>query len=170
MPPSAQSGRFWLINLLAAVVVFAVTGQVLGWVGDRVRLGVDTHRVTCLPWRLYWIYPGDRHPPIRGELVQIRAQGLAPRFPDGTRLTKLVAGIPGDDVRIEADQLWINDQYWGRLWLLPVLGQAPGSLDRQYRIPDGTFLPMGTTAEAYDGRYFGTLDESCILGRALPIL
>ena len=46
------------------------------------------------------------------------------------------------------------------------LGHEATAFTRQYRIPQGQFLGLGTDPSSLDGRYYGPLPQDRIRGRA----
>lgn len=159
----------WIMTTCFAVVVVAATMPLkpapkLIWNGTA-----------SVPIGLYAVHPiADLHP---GELVLVRppvavARYLAERgyLPMGVPILKRVLALPGDSVcRI------------GRT--ITVEGRAVGdALDRDRlgrRLPTWrgcrivsagrVFLMNRRSASSFDGRYFGPLPASTVIGRATPL-
>lgn len=138
--------------------------------GNPYKLGIDKHKFTCLPWRLYVWKSADIGPVYRGEIVVFSAKGMGPWFKDGDTIAKIVAAKPGDKVEVKNDQLFINGKKWDRLHLFATLKKPKGSFDRIIPINQGQYLVLGTTPNSFDGRYWGTIDENQIKGRAWGIM
>ena len=158
---------------LALIAFNCITFAVVVWAiaienGFPYRLGVDGQRVHCLPWSVYLI---KRTPPDGieiGDLVQFRAGALGYGF-EGRLFVKMVAAKPGDTIEIRDDYLYINGTARDRLWLLKTMKKAPRSFDRTFVVgPDELFM-LGTLPESYDGRYWGAINRSQILGTATPL-
>lgn len=143
---------------------------VAGYAADRYGLAIDPQTVRCLPEVRAVLLDRVAKPQDRGDLVLFEAQGLEPAFQDGTLLVKLMAGLPGDWVEISTTGVRINGQLVAEgLDLATRLGHTPADFARQYQIPDGHFLPLGTARASLDGRYYGPIAADRIRGGALVL-
>ena len=150
-----------------------LTGALLpvaGYATDRYGLAIAPQTMRCLPEVRAVLLDRAATPQSRGELVLFEAQGLAPAFKDGTLLVKLMAGLPGDWVEISTSGVRINGQLRAAgLDLAAQLGHAPAEFARQYQIPEGHFLPLGTARASLDGRYYGPIATDRIRGGAVVL-
>ncbi len=97
--------------------------------------------------------------PRRGDIVLVRAPS-----PPGGLWIKLVVGLPGEQVAVAQDRLWID----GRAvrFPQPVVGSLPGSWD----VPAASyFLLSYAVAVGTDSRQVGPLPGRAIRGRAWRI-
>ena len=141
-----------------------------GYAAGRYGIAIDPQTVRCLPEVRAVLLDRAVVPRQRGELVLFEAQGLEPAFKDGTLLVKLMAGLPGDWVEISTSGVRINGQLRAAgLDLAAKLGHAPADFARQYQIPEGHFLPLGTARASLDGRYYGPIATSRIRGGAVVL-
>jgi signal peptidase I len=113
--------------------------------------------------------PGDRvvidplayriRAPRRGEIALGRRRGV-----DGGLVIKIVAGMPGERLRVTSDRFWIDDRaldLWG-----PVVGAGEG----QWTLgPREYFLLSYSLAVGADSRQFGPLPRSELVGPATRI-
>jgi len=110
--------------------------------------------------------------PERGEIAVFDS----PR--DGTRLIKRIVAIGGDVVTLVDGRLTINgkplgdtqlERFGGREARLNLVdGGGPELHD--FKIPPGHVLAIGDhRGNSLDGRYFGTIDERELFGRAVAI-
>lgn len=132
------------------------------------HIGVDGQKERCLPWSVFLI---KRAPPgniLPGDLLQFKAADIGHGF-SGLVFIKQVAGVPGDRIRVSNDTLYINDRPVDNLWLVKTLGKKTGDFDRSFTVPPGEYFMMGTTPQSFDGRYWGTIHASQILGSATPL-
>jgi conjugal transfer pilin signal peptidase TrbI len=169
---SVSKGRKLAFAILA--LLFAATAMIGGKpaferLSENYRIGVDKQKVSCLPWRVYLVGLTDDTPYSRGDLVQFVAKDLEPYFKDGELVHKFIAGIPGDRIVIEDDELFVNGQYWDQLWLLDRLESRPRQFDRAFTVPEGHYFMASTTANAYDGRYWGVIEQSQVMAHVSPI-
>jgi signal peptidase I len=97
---------------------------------------------------------------------------------DGTRLIKRVVAVGGDTVSLVGGQLWINGKRYGDKhieWFeeKPAylnLNDGGGPDVEDLELPAGTVLVLGDhRGNSLDGRYFGLVSESELVGRALGI-
>ena len=141
-----------------------------GYVADRYGLAIDPQTVRCLPKARAVLLDRAATPQSRGDLVLFEAQGLAPAFKDGTLLVKRMVGLAGDWVEISTSGVRINGQLRAAgLDLAAQLGHAPAEFARQYQIPEGHFLPLGTARASLDGRYYGPIAADRIRGGAVVL-
>lgn len=165
--------------LLAAVVIPMSRGA--AW-----HLSYDPQAAGCLPWSVYAVRNGPMVTPKIGELVVLRQRDLEKaatlefaRVKSAPLETippavKYVAAVAGDRVAIRNDTIWVNGRYAGKLWLkewvkrnYPDLDKAWGT--KEAEVPKGQILVLGTEPLAFDGRYFGWVPVTDIIGRAWPI-
>lgn len=129
----------------------------------------------CLPGRIYLV--NHQAQKIgRGDLIMfVTDDRTAPYYPAGTKFVKLVFGLPGDRVKIDAGgQLQINGRdYHFESALEP---EVVHLLDREIsdfvldlRIPQGSYFVMGTLPDSYDSRYWGLVKEKQVIGKAFVL-
>jgi conjugal transfer pilin signal peptidase TrbI len=141
-----------------------------GYAAGRYGLALDPQTVRCLPEVRAVLLDRAVTPQSRGDLVLFEARGLEPAFEDGTLLVKLMAGLPGDWVEISSTGVRVNGQLVAAgLDLAGKLGHAPAEFARQYQIPAGHFLPLGTARASLDGRYYGPIAADRIRGGAVVL-
>lgn len=126
------------------------------------------------PIGLYW---ADHVVPARGDFVLAelppRAQRLAAErsyLPKGVPLVKRVAALAGDTVCVIGATVFINGQ--------PVAEQSakdhrgrplPRWSDCRRLADDEVFLLMADVPDSFDGRYFGPVPRTSILGTLIPL-
>ncbi|MGK9458255.1 S26 family signal peptidase [Enterobacter ludwigii] len=83
---------------------------------------------------------------------------------------KIVDGIAGDTVSVDPEETAINGSMVGEgLALAAESGHTEQELTRSGVVPNGRLWMMGRTRYSFDSRYWGSLDESQIIGRAYPL-
>lgn len=171
LPKLNQAQRRFAINAgIGTLIAFVISGALVETVGKRYHLALDATNITCLPWRVFVLdtYQVPLESIRRGDLLQFVAKNAAP-LPDGFKVTKFVAGLPGDKVVIRQDQFYINGQHFGRLPHLQMLKKRSGTYDREFIVPVGQYVMIGTELESFDSRYWGPIHADQILGRAYII-
>ncbi|EOH97142.1 signal peptidase I [Enterococcus haemoperoxidus ATCC BAA-382] len=97
---------------------------------------------------------------------------------DGKRIVKRIVGMPGDTLRMENDQLYINDKKYDEPYLAEfkkaLTDGMPLTTDFTLEnsaagparvVPDGKYFVLGDNRrKADDSRYFGFVDEEDIVG------
>lgn len=163
--------RGWYARLGVSLALGAVLALGVQQTAQRYRLALDVQKYySCLPFDAYLIDTETTPPLARGTLIQFVAPPAAELFTGEFEVVKLIAAVSGDRWRIEADELFINDQLWGRLPLLARLGLAPGALDGSGAVPEGAVFVLGTTPTSYDSRYWGPLPLDNVRGVAHVVL
>lgn len=156
---------------IALVCVFAVAGAgALSSISKRYGLAHEVQKhFSCLPYSLYWVdyQPGEIE---RGDLVQVEAPHSEERFKQGIPLMKIVVGIPGDTMMVRNDVVYVNGEFWARLFMRKTLGKPAGYFDRSITIGEGEYAVMGVTPSSYDSRYWGTITKDAIHGTATVLL
>lgn len=139
--------------------------------GDRVFVDKRAYGLR-IPFTTLAITDGDRV--RRGDIVIFDS----PR--DGTRLIKRIVAVGGDKVQIENGHLAINGRVLsssvrpdeeligGKTVMLNLRDGGGPPLD--VRIPQGKVLAIGDhRGDSIDGRFFGTVSETDVYGRAVAI-
>ncbi|MGN6906344.1 S26 family signal peptidase, partial [Neisseria sp. P0015.S006] len=72
------------------------------------RIIIGLQEVACLPWKVFFWKKPDTVAFDRFDPVLFSARGMGPYIPDGMPVIKLVAGVPGDRVKIKEGKLYIN--------------------------------------------------------------
>lgn len=141
------------------------------WMSATWRINIDPQEVRCLPQSTFLVRQKAPDVIERGKIYTYRAVGLEPLLPDGSNMGKIVAGVPGDTVRVNVDGIHINGETWGPLnpEVIEKAGLETESLYTEYTIPEGRYLMLGTLPRSYDGRYWGLIDQSQFQGRAYPL-
>lgn len=157
------------VNIVSAV--FIGWYVVFGWLAVNWHLSVDIQKVQCLPYEYYLVHQGLPEHFERGTIYRYRAVGLGPVISDGTPLGKIAAALPGDTVDVNARGVFINGHLWGPInpLVLKKTGKTLAQITAHYVVPPGKLLMLGTLPRSYDGRYWGLISETQVLGKAWPL-
>lgn len=169
------------LMVLLAMLVVAIPQILSPVLKNNWRVAFDFQDFKCLPYTIYAfrmgavdsrLPDGKRIDLKRGMFVSFIPTNNAMGIPklDGQRITKIVAGLPGDVLKVKDDVAYINGKEWGKLALLKTLGKASGAFDRTAVVPPGKVLLLGTLQSSYDGRYYGFIDQRMINAQAFPLL
>lgn len=150
-----------LLVLWVASVAFA----------SRYRIGIDSQQEKCLPGYTFFLIDLKNQSLERSAVYAFSAKNMQPFYKDGTRMVKILTGMPGDTVVI-------NDK-----WKITVNGEQVGEglpLARKLYLPEshfygkttldkGNYWFMGKSPFSFDSRYWGIVKDDQIIGRAYPI-
>jgi signal peptidase I len=96
----------------------------------------------------------------RGDIVVFK-HATAP----SGRMLKIVAGLPGEQLEVRQDRLWVNEREL--IYPRPMVGSLPGCWMLG---PDEVFVLSAAVAVGNDSRSFGPVAEATILGQAWFVL
>lgn len=161
---------------LRVVAMLLVFGASLNFVSQKYFLGMNFYPESCIKGgRLLVIdksEAGRLDGFARGDVAAFRNEVFVKTYGKSVIGAKYVAALPGDAVQIKAGEIYINGRWWGPLALVDAK-KVPGPVERynaSYSVPKGNVLILGTSAKSYDGRYWGLVNESEIIGRAVIVL
>lgn len=141
------------------------------YVAGRYRLGVDSQVEKCLPGYTFFLVDRWDRALTKGLVYSFHARGMEPFFADGTRMVKILRGVPGDAVEIDAAAVVrINGQEVGRgLPLAAALGASDSQFKGHTTLGEGRLWFMGENPLSFDSRYWGTVQKEQVIGRAYPL-
>ena len=169
--------RFLIKSVIASILTIAT----MFYFGSRYEIALVGKEIRCLDGTVFIVdhkdpsvekgnlvavYPGkDTSLWIRDEKVDDEVKQALVKF------IKFVAALPGDKVMVKDKILYINGEQWGRLALLDrhfVKGTAE-TYEGTFTVQPGQLLVLGTNPRSFDGRYWGTISDDNIIGRAYRI-
>lgn len=161
-------------RLVGLVIVLAMTNIAMfstKWLNQHYQLFYEKYTEGCLPYSLYAVEKNPAYHIKRGDIVMFIAHRMEPVLPDGARIGKLVIGLPGDQVKINEGQLFLNGDYWGTVALgARKFGKQLNSWDRTYVLGPDEFFVYGSEPRSWDSRFWGPVKRDEILALAHPIL
>lgn len=164
--PRRVSGAFLAKGL--ALSALLAGGIVL--LADRYSIAIAPQASLCLPPHRIWIIDKHDATPIRGEIFAFKSAGLAPLFADGTTIVKVLDGMPGDEVKVDLEVTTVNGRPLAQgLDVAAEHGVDPQRYVRAGRIEEGRYWFFGRTRDSFDSRYWGSVGQEQILGRAYPL-
>ncbi|MEO0622228.1 MAG: signal peptidase I [Pseudomonadota bacterium] len=168
--PITLHPRRWRALSAAGLAALLVAGTLDG-ISTRYRLAYDGQVSRCLEGWLFLVDLRDRTI-ARGGFVAFRPPtSVAEHYARPVAFLKRVAGLPGDRVTIGPDRTIVNGQEVGQgLALATRLEVDAQDLVRSFAVPEGAVFLMGDTVDSYDGRYWGPLPASEIIGEARWLL
>lgn len=100
--------------------------------------------------------------PARGDIVAFEHQGDSPEL-----YIKRVVALPGDVVRVESGTVIVNGKTLDEPY---VAFKDARSFPEMHVGPHSVYVLGDNRANSEDSRFFGTVDDSALLGRALLAL
>lgn len=98
--------------------------------------------------------------PTRGDVIVF----YFPRDPAQEYIKRLV-GLPGDTIRVESGQLYVNDQLVDE----PYIAAAP-NYPGEWLVPDGQYFVLGDNRNnSYDSHNWGPVPGDYVVGKAVFI-
>jgi len=173
----------WPLFTAQCLGILAVAYVLGWWFSNLYEFGIAQGK-PCMPGRFYFIERRvqGRMPPEfeRGDLIVFRTDKRTMLYyQPGTRFVKVVRGVSGDHVRIDAGgNLAITGKdYHYESTLEPqvveLLGKATGegmaAFTVDYSIPEGSYFAMGTLKDSYDSRYWGLVRPDQVVGKGLAV-
>ncbi|SET25382.1 S26 family signal peptidase [Thorsellia anophelis] len=156
--------------LLKMVIIGSFIILLLAYVSKRYFIGFDSQDDRCIPqYSLYLIDKWDKNL-IKNRFYAFRATNLEPLYQDGTIMLKQLTGLPGDEVQVTEKYVMINDKpiNFG-MNLASKLGMRPDYFIRNLTIDSKEYWFSGISETSFDSRYFGSVKQMDIIGRAIPL-
>lgn len=130
------------------------------------RIIIGLQEVSCLPWKVFFWKKPDTVAFNRFDPVLFSARGMGPYIPDGMPVIKLVAGVPGDRVKIKEGKLYINDRFLDDLNDgIRAFKKPTNYWDKEYVLGDDEVFMFGSEPRSYDSRYWGPYPKHLVRGR-----
>lgn len=125
----------------------------------------------CLPFSVYLV---DRHSRnfAPGDYIIFRSdERMVPYRTYGSQVAKQVKAIAGDVVEVRNGRVFINGYNSGILeeYVLKKLDKPAEAFNRTITVSPGEIWAEGTLPKTFDSRYWGTVQEQQIIGKAYPL-
>ena len=165
--PTGSIGRSVLSWAITIAVAFALTMVVKAWVFQAYSIPSESMVPTLEIGDRVLVSKLDREPE-RGDVVVFRRPANDPKTSpdDPDVLIKRVIGLPGEQVSSDEEGHVLVD---GRVLEEPYLPSGTSTtVGSPIAVPDGRLLVLGDNrGRSQDGRYFGTISEDLLVGRAV---
>lgn len=166
IPREKRWSPTYVINLVCiSAIVLILVGR---GIHDNFRVGLTFAEVKCLEGTGFFMRMSPPDQVERGRVYAYRSKGLAPLLADGRLVVKIAAAVEGDRVKVDDTGIYINGAHWGALNPITMekVGITPASVSREYTVPEGQVLMLGTLPRSYDGRYIGPVPTYLLEGPA----
>lgn len=165
-------------RLITGTLALLLVGQLAFSTGTRCltrswTIGIASQGAagSCLPWSVFVVHHVVPAHLVPGTLIEFEPPPAMRQLVGALPVVKMIAAGPGELVDERDGAIWIDGHYWGRTWLddyLRSAGIKPPATEH-FVVPPKTFLVLGTSADSYDGRYWGVVPLSSIDGTAGPL-
>ncbi len=162
-PPRKRSGCFrFLIDVLETLVLSVVLFVGINAISARIRVDGDS-MVPTLANGEYIIISRLSYrfgTPQRGDIIVFHPP-LSPQ----EEYIKRIIGLPGDEVRIEQGQIYINGQHLSESYI-----HQQWVSNGSWRVPAGQVFVLGDNRNnSQDSRSWGTVSMDAVVGKAILV-
>lgn len=156
------------IKASVIVLILWASGEAFA---SRYRIGIDPQKQRSLPEYTFFLIDMQDKSLEKGGVYAFRAKNVAPFFKDGTRMVKILSGMPGDTIEINDNaEIIVNNDVIGQgLPLAEKLHLPESHFYGKTILKDGTYWFMGESPLSFDSRYWGTVKNEQIIGRVYPL-
>lgn len=155
-----------------AIVFTVVFGGSVGYFASRYKLGFDEQHIKCIPG-ITWYLVDTKDKVVKKDATYVfLAKNMNPIYPDGTKMVKYVRALPGDEVEITAKdyRVLINgEELFKGVPLSLDLKRPPESFVVKGKLAPSNYWMFGTNPFGFDSRYWGSVHDEQIVGRAYPL-
>lgn len=150
-----------------------IYGVALLWMFyGKVVFGFANQASSCL-YAEFFIIDKEVDEVQRGELAMFKFVKDAVVLAPGDRLIKIVAGVPGDTITFNENELFVNGNRFYKAKSMQVnlktLGHTIDDYQTKYTLKDNEYFMVGETPDSFDSRYWGPITQSQIEGEAYAI-
>lgn len=151
----------------AATAVFLVLALLAGAHLSGVRISFNISG--SLPHRAFLTVRGGEVSCGPGSIGLFRLNVRNPYWDYGTVFAKRFVGCPGDTLRTEGAEFYLNGERAAVSSGHDSRGAAVASFRHDGVIPAGSYFVLGDGERSYDSRYWGFVRKSWVVGRGFPL-
>ena len=147
--------------LLACVSLFFV----------RFTIAFDSQEDRSLPDHIVFLIDKQNKTLERGNIYAFSTEALEGVFNNEKNVVKVLEGLPGDTVQIDSkSQVVINGNVVAKgLPLAEALNKKETDFHGKGQLPANNYWFMGKSERSFDSRYWGTINNEQVIGRAYPV-
>lgn len=141
----------------------------------NVRLGFGAQTVDCIDGFVHLVRFNTPASINKNDyIVFVAPDHMGGKF-KGHLVIKKVGAVAGDTIRVDNGKLYVNDTFVNQVEgevtfkAAKFLGVSEASFNRTETVPSGYVLAIGTKPRSYDGRYWGILPISNVVGTAYQV-
>lgn len=156
------------LRIRATVSIFCLCLMLAGVYLSGIRLSFNISG--SLPFRLFLTVRSKEISCGPRSIGLFRLNARNPYWDYGTVFAKRFVGCPGDTLRTEGVEFYLNDEKIAVASRHDSKGTAVTSFEFDGVIPTGSYFVLGDGERSYDSRYWGFVKRSWIVGRGFPLL
>ena len=161
--------------LFLSLILIALIAVVVG-VLKKSGYHITCSATTSMPRGFYLVMPTNKIK--RYDIVEFVPPAATLEFivkhhwvPKSGLIIKYVFAVPGDDVCVRNNAVWINGQKIGTVYRFYASGKLLPQTEICGKLKENEYLLLSTRKErSFDSRYFGIITSRNILGKAIPFL
>lgn len=163
-----QPWSYFFTKLSILILLMFVLG--CGFI-NRYKIGIDPQNERCLPNNSIYLIDLKDLKLERNATYAFHAKGLNPLFKDGTRMLKILVGLPGDTVEINKNlEIRVNGKViTSGLQQAERIGRSKDSFIGKAVLKDNELWFLGESLNSFDSRYWGAAKTNQLIGRAYAI-
>lgn len=162
----------FFVNMVSAMVIVGVLLAEVVFSSFKIGMAPT---IRCTEGDVFFVSRVKPEHLVKGELYSFSGLGFGEEFGFGftsaDTMTKYLAALPGDQVKVDASGISINGVWWGGInpQTLEKLDLSIEDITRTFVVEEGQMLMLGTLARSVDGRYIGTVPQDKLIGRTWRI-
>ncbi|MEQ9418099.1 MAG: signal peptidase I [Salinisphaeraceae bacterium] len=167
--PHPSMWRNLYIGLVKTLITLVILLPALYFARENFTLGFEMQKgAHSVPHTVFLIHK-QSYPFRADQYIAFETKGLVDPFVDGLTMIKIVAGVPGDTVRVTPEAVFVNQAKVADI-TVDTIGEKTGNpvsvktIDT--RIPPGHYFVLGTHPKSYDSRFWGLVKPDQLIGRA----
>lgn len=137
----------------------------------RYSLFYDPQVYRCIP-QFKWYLVDFKNTQIERNALYLLKSPQIKAFATTTTLIKYVSGISNDLIEINHKAIYVNGREIianDMNFIQEKFHIEPKNFYRKFKVEPNEIFVLGTSNRSFDSRYWGTINEKNILGRAYPI-
>lgn len=156
-------------GLKAGLFLFFLACAVLFF--NRFTFAFDSQEDRSLPESIVFLIDKKDKTLERGKIYAFSTQALKGVFNKDNNVVKVLQGMPGDSVEVDSqDRVLINGNVIAEGLPLAELLQKPKTqFHGKGKIQENNYWFMGKSKTSFDSRYWGTVKNEQIIGRAYHV-
>lgn len=161
----------WNIRFMLLMTCLAAVGVCL--LARLFIIGLPSEKFSgCLSYHLFLVSKSDTKVERGGIYAMTLDRTIGGVVPAGSRFLKIVAAKGGDKVRVTSSGVWVNEERFYPLSLTHLAQKMHldmNQIQKTITVPAGELFMIGNTEISYDSRFWGTINEKNVLGRAFVL-
>jgi len=164
------------IQIVIIIVFVSLCGHLFfTYLSKNYMIGVDNQEYRCLPGKVFLIRIDDQAEFKKGDIIAFYTdEKQSEYFKPGTKMLKMIVGVPGDNISIDEKFIYINGEIKGKILEIDSKGKKirTKTIINNRPIPKDCYAVMGTNPKSFDSRYWGLIckeNKGNIIGKGFKL-